>query len=52
MALIQSEPILLGILLAAPAFSFWLTRRYSWAAKISAAIICYAIGIILTNLHI
>ncbi|AEC51586.1 hypothetical protein PNA2_0670 [Pyrococcus sp. NA2] len=52
MALIQSEPILLGILLAAPAFAFWLTQKYKWAAKISAAIICYAIGIALANLKI
>ncbi|KUK18028.1 DUF819 domain-containing protein [Thermococcus sibiricus] len=52
MALIESEVILLGLLLFIPAFAFWLTQKYSIAAKLSAAIICYAIGIALTNLHV
>ncbi len=52
MALIENQTVLFGLLLAFPAFAFWLTQKSRIAAKISACIICFALGIALTNLHI
>ena len=50
--MIQDPLLLLAFMLTVVAFARWLEERYEWVKKISSAVVCTLLGIVLANLGV
>ena len=50
--MIQDPLLLLAFMLTVVAFARWLEERYEFVKKISSAVVCTLLGIVLANLGV
>jgi uncharacterized membrane protein len=50
--MIQEPILVLAFMLGVVAFARWLEERYEWVKKISSAVVCTLLGIVLANLGV